>query len=111
MILTTLGGELEISSSAWYELEDLPREGACRRLENTGRIDTKRKKIPVGIESFEKIRREVENLRYEYEGKELTNTMTFGIASSLEADSLEQLVKLADERLYLGKQKGKNQVV
>lgn len=58
MILTTLGGELKISSSAWYELEDLPREGACRRLENTGRIDTKRKKIPVGIESFEKIRRE-----------------------------------------------------
>ena len=58
MILTTLGGELEISSSAWYELEDLPREGACRRLENTGRIDIKRKKIPVGIENFEKIRRE-----------------------------------------------------
>ena len=50
-------------------------------------------------------------MKYEYEGKELTNTMTFGISSSLEADSLEQLVKLADERLYLGKQKGKNQVV
>ena len=71
--------------------------------------------LPVEMEKgrqiVEKIRREVENLRYEYEGKELTNTMTFGISSSLEADSLEQLVKLADERLYLGKQKGKNQVV
>lgn len=71
--------------------------------------------LPVEMEKgrqiVEKIRREVENLKYEYEGKELTNTMTFGISSSLEADSLEQLVKLADERLYLGKQKGKNQVV
>lgn len=71
--------------------------------------------LPVGKERgkefAEKVREEIENLNYEYEGKVVKNTMTFGVSSSLEADSLEKLVKLADDRLYQGKAKGKNQVV
>ena len=71
--------------------------------------------LPVEMEKgrqiAEEIRAEIESLRYEYNGEVLTNTMTFGISSSVEADTLEQLVKLADERLYQGKLRGKNQVV
>ncbi len=59
----------------------------------------------------EKIRKEVEALQYEYEGKTVTVTMTFGVSSGLESDSLEEMVKIADDRLYQGKTEGKNRVV
>lgn len=37
--------------------------------------------------------------------------MTFGVAISEEAGSFTEVVQKADERLYTGKQTGKNQVV
>jgi diguanylate cyclase (GGDEF)-like protein len=38
-------------------------------------------------------------------------TVTIGVASSVEASSGEALVRLADERLYVGKRAGRNRVV
>lgn len=38
-------------------------------------------------------------------------TMTFGVSSGMECDSIEELVAAADKRMYEGKAKGKNQVV
>lgn len=64
-----------------------------------------------GREIAEKIRKEIENLEIDYEGAILKNTMTFGVSCSQEADSLDGLVKVADARLYQGKNLGKNQVV
>lgn len=38
-------------------------------------------------------------------------TITFGVSDSREADNLEEMVALADKRLYIGKNCGKNRVV
>lgn len=44
-------------------------------------------------------------------GHEIHITMTFGVASCDERDHPEKLVTLADERLYYGKEHGKNRIV
>ena len=38
-------------------------------------------------------------------------TMTLGVATSAEASEFMEIVKKADDRLYIGKRNGKNQVV
>lgn len=63
-----------------------------------------------GYEIIEALREEIGELAVEYEGKKIRNTMTFGVSASEEAQTLERLVKLADDRMYQGKVNGKNQV-
>lgn len=46
-----------------------------------------------------------------YGESEVSVTMTFGVADYVEGDTLEKLVKRADDRLYIGKKKGRNRVV
>ena len=38
-------------------------------------------------------------------------TMTFGISDYTDAVNIEKLISIADKRLYIGKESGKNQVV
>ena len=45
------------------------------------------------------------------EGEFFKVTMTLGVASYQEAEEFSEVVRIADERLYDGKQNGKNQVV
>ncbi len=44
-------------------------------------------------------------------GEHLSVTMTLGIASTTEASHFDEVLKMADDRLYYGKAHGKNQVV
>lgn len=37
--------------------------------------------------------------------------MTFGISSTAESKDLQELIHLADKRLYCGKRNGKNKVI
>lgn len=64
-----------------------------------------------GYEIIETLRGEIAEMVVEYEGQKVRTTMTFGISASGEAQTLERLVKLADDRMYRGKLNGKNQVV
>lgn len=59
----------------------------------------------------EKIRCEVERVKVPYDDQELHASMTFGFAYCDEANNIEKLIAIADERLYEGKRNGKNQVV
>lgn len=63
------------------------------------------------FQSIEHIRGIIESGKIIYEGKEIRVTMTFGISGSDEADSYEEMIILADKRLYRGKRSGKNQTV
>ena len=60
--------------------------------------------------TVERLRRKIESTPLDYEGKRLHITMTFGLAVRTEYDSVENIVKEADERLREGKRNGKNQV-
>ena len=67
---------------------------------------------------FELARSTVERIRgklalntVEAGGASVSVTMTFGLADCLEAESFDELVRIADENLFQGKRSGKNCVV
>lgn len=59
----------------------------------------------------EQIRKNLEAREFVYEKNYLHVTMTFGISASVETTIMQDLIELADQRLYYGKRHGKNQVV
>ena len=71
-------------------------------------IDGNRK---VTIDVAERIRGMIEDMVVISHGYTIKITMTFGVTESTPGLSIDKLVEIADERLYQGKQNGKNQVV
>ena len=62
-------------------------------------------------ERLEELRKTIENTRFEFEGKEIRVTITIGFSDYVKDTSLEKWVELADEKMYSGKNAGKNQTV
>ena len=58
-----------------------------------------------------KFTQNIEKESFEYEGEKLNITITIGVAEYTKDISLEQWVELADEKMYSGKNTGKNKVV
>ena len=48
---------------------------------------------------------------FEYEGTQFHVTMSFGVSDVSRERSVEDNVKLADEKLYIAKKTGRNKVV
>ncbi|MCH5251663.1 MAG: GGDEF domain-containing protein [Lachnospiraceae bacterium] len=67
--------------------------------------------ITKGKPLIEKIRKKVAETEFVYKEQVLRVTMTFGISTSMEHTELNNLIELADDRMYVGKQNGKNRVV
>lgn len=65
----------------------------------------------VTADVAERIRKRIENLTIDTGGHRLKVTMTFGVSESIPGLRVERLIQIADERLYKGKQNGKNCVV
>ena len=59
----------------------------------------------------EKIRQSIEKIRVETDADTVSVTMTFGMTEYSPGLPLNKLVSIADNRLYYGKEHGKNQVV
>ncbi len=59
----------------------------------------------------ERIRKNIAEHPFNYEGQDLKVTMTFGVCESIPGYRVEDLVQQADEHLYTGKKNGKNIVV
>lgn len=60
---------------------------------------------------MEELRKEVEALVIPSGGYHIRITITSGIAYGLEDSNYEKVIRSADEKLYLGKQRGRNRVV
>lgn len=67
--------------------------------------------ITKGKPLIENIRGMVAGTEFVYQEQVLHVTMTFGMSTSMEHTELNKLIEFADDRLYVGKQNGKNQVV
>lgn len=61
--------------------------------------------------TIENIRKNIEDKLFEHNGTSLHVTMTFGIAVYNGNDSIDDIIKKADDALYLGKENGRNRVV
>ena len=59
----------------------------------------------------EKLRLAVEAQSIPWKGKNISLTMTIGMAVSEQGKSIDELINLADERLYRGKEQGRNMSV
>ena len=62
-------------------------------------------------ERLEQFRKSIESSLFEYEGKEFHITITIGYANYTREMPLEKWVELADEKMYSGKNTGKNKTV
>ncbi|WP_456470408.1 diguanylate cyclase [Caminibacter sp.] len=58
----------------------------------------------------EKIRQIIENTKFMYKNTRINVTVSGGVAERKEVSSKEELLKKADERLYLAKRSGRNRV-
>ena len=63
------------------------------------------------FEKLEQLRKALEDYDFEYEGNKYKLTITIGAAPYQEGIELEKWVDLADEKMYFGKNNGKNQIV
>ena len=71
--------------------------------------------LPIPLEQarcqLEGLRRDIERLALCVQEQTLHITMTIGLASADQADTIASLIQRADQKLYVGKQAGRNQVV
>lgn len=63
------------------------------------------------VQWLDVIRNKIQNMKLNYKEQSVQLTMTFGVASNEEKGNRENLITLADSRLYYGKKHGKNQTV
>ncbi|MDE7424239.1 MAG: EAL domain-containing protein [Lachnospiraceae bacterium] len=63
------------------------------------------------VQRIDVIRNKIQNMELVHNEQCLQITMTFGVASNGEKANRENLITLADSRLYYGKKHGKNQIV
>ena len=59
----------------------------------------------------DQIRNDIERKKIEFEGKQISVTVSMGIACSAETFVYQELLNKADERLYKAKENGRNQVI
>ena len=67
-----------------------------------------------GLEAYkvaENIRKEIEKIILEIDGEKVGITSTIGVSAYEKCDSYKKLFQRADNKLYKGKETGKNQVV
>ncbi|MCI8338896.1 MAG: EAL domain-containing protein [Lachnospiraceae bacterium] len=62
-------------------------------------------------EILELVRHKIEQNVVNYHGQDVRVTMTFGMAFYKERANVEKMISLADQRLYYGKNHGKNRIV
>lgn len=67
--------------------------------------------LDTGVLLAEKVRSAIENHEIKYNNVTLKTTMTFGVAVFDPSKTIAEIIKEADDMLYLGKNKGRNCVI
>ena len=92
--------------------QELPGSDICRWGGEEFVILLKDCDILTARSKVERLRKTVESNPTEFIGKQIFVTMTIGLEENLESYSKpEDIIKKADERMYYGKQHGKNILV
>ena len=64
-----------------------------------------------GCKAAEKICSELKDFDFKYQGSSFKVTITFGLCEVAPGDDYENAIRIADDRLYIGKENGKNKVI
>jgi len=67
--------------------------------------------LPNSIIIAERIRKAIEELTIEFNAYKIHITVTIGVTEYCAFEDVEDIIEVADKKLYIGKQSGKNQVV
>lgn len=67
--------------------------------------------LETAVEISEKIRKKIHDAEFSFGGTTFKASMTFGLCESAKNLNYEKCITIADERLYYGKNHGKNQVI
>ena len=65
----------------------------------------------LATEILEKLRRTVEETAFSYQGKSIPVTITIGVSAYQAGEDLNTWLRIADDKLYEGKNSGKNRVI
>lgn len=63
------------------------------------------------VKEFDELRNRISDMEIEDEGKNIRITVTIGLAFYKKGDTMQGIIKLADDNLYEGKNSGRNKVV
>lgn len=69
------------------------------------------KNFDITCDKVHMILDKIRELKFEYDDKEFQITMTFGVQTYKEGMDMDEMIRLADEKLYYGKENGRNCVV
>ncbi|MBC8283556.1 MAG: diguanylate cyclase [Nitrospinae bacterium] len=94
-------------------------KGKCRKVDFLARwggeeflIVLPETNLLGGEKAAESMRKAIESEKFNFNDHEISVTMSIGVACQSEKEmNLEELLKVADERLYTAKERGRNQVV
>ncbi|WP_286234810.1 GGDEF domain-containing protein [Thalassotalea sediminis] len=64
-----------------------------------------------GVALAEKLRELIEKSYVNVDGEKVNGTASFGVAECLKYQALDQAMKIADKRMYMAKQQGRNRVI
>ncbi|PKM94358.1 MAG: hypothetical protein CVU84_09800 [Firmicutes bacterium HGW-Firmicutes-1] len=105
-------GDIVLSAVAAFFLKNLRKDDLISRWGGEEfLILLPKTTISEGEAVVEKIRERLSNHTILYQREEIRITMTFGICEFYENMSFSDLINIADQRLYKGKNQGKNCVV
>lgn len=63
------------------------------------------------VEKVKVLLEQIRNYEFQYNGQKMEITMTFGIQEMKKGADYEEVIKIADDKLYRGKRSGRNQIV
>lgn len=104
-------GDTVLSAVAEVMMENMEEPGVICRWGGEEFLMICPLPIEEAVKHIEHIRERIMARKIVHEEKEIHVTMTFGISGRNEAACYEEMINMADKRLYRGKKNGKNQTI